>query len=59
MCSHRLWGRVHQRNIQDTGGEVQGTPKGAQPHPDAQQSGRAPTQPGQLQHNRWGGAGHH
>ena len=41
------------------GGEVQGTPKGAQPHPGAQQSDRAPTQPGQLRHNRQGGAGPH
>ena len=41
------------------GGEVQRTPKGALPHPGAQQSYRAPTQPGQLQYNRQIGAGHH
>ena len=39
-------------------GEVQGTPKGALPHPGTQSTYRTPTQPGQLQHNRQGGPGH-
>ena len=41
------------------GGEVQGTPKGALPHPSAQSTYRTPAQQGQLQYNRQGGAGHH
>ena len=59
MHSLGLWGGVYQRNIQDPGGEVQGTPKGALPNPGTQSTYRTPAQPGKFQHNRQRGPGFH
>ena len=61
VTNAQLWtvGGVYQRNIQDPGGEVQGTPKGTLPHPGTQSTYRTLAQPGQLQHNRQGGPEYH